>query len=362
MERHKQKKSKQPDAPKRRRWLSRAFILFLISLAAVLGYMAFLSKRAPAEARAHSDVGQRSVAQLVALSDAELERTDILEMNIAVAREIPGLEKLEYEHYRRIVDDWAENFIRWMPTVEHGFREKPNKYKNDVHFFQLGMLSQFLGHEVGIAYVEDQKNAQVAARQEGKTVPVYYTEPGQLLLHGLIDSKRGTCATMATLHVAIARRLGWPVSLASAGSHFVSRYEDDKVVYNIEMTYTDGAFSEGPDSYYMQYQGLPQKAIACGSDLRKLSGREMLGIFIASRGRYYNNTNRYDLAARDYALAFSLVPNNRCVYKDLVWNLVDNGDRLFNKNEPEHPASVLAYVMGLDVPPRPDTGRPTPGK
>ena len=42
--------------------------------------------------------GRRTVAQLTALSDAELARVDIVEMSVAVAREIPSLAKLDYGH------------------------------------------------------------------------------------------------------------------------------------------------------------------------------------------------------------------------------------------------------------------------
>lgn len=318
----------------------------IIVVLTTVAYLVFFSKTNPVMSWARSNAGKRTVAQLMALSDSELERVDIVEMNIAVAREIPGLEKLDYDHYRRIVDGWTEQFRRWLPTVEYGFQQDKAKYKDDVHFFQLGMLAQFLGHEVGIAYVEEQKQAQVQDRKEGRKTEVLYTDPGHLLLHGLIDTKRGTCGTMPTLHVAVARRLGWPVGLACTNSHFVSRYDDGKVVYNIEATYTKGGFSEGSDKQYMEMEGVSQKAIACGSDLRKLSGREMLGIFIAARARHYNDIGKIDLATRDYALAFTQMPNNRKVYIALVGNLLDTGERLFTANEFGHPASLAVYLNG----------------
>ena len=99
----------------------------------------------------------RSVAQLISLSDTELEKVDIVEMNIAVARELPGLEKLDYTAYRKKVDAWADQFRQWLPTTEHAFRENPAKYKNDINFFRIGMLAQFMDKHVGVGYVESQK-------------------------------------------------------------------------------------------------------------------------------------------------------------------------------------------------------------
>jgi len=275
-----------------------------------------------------ADAGKRTVADLMALSDAELEKVDILEMNIAVAREIPGLENLDYGHYRKVVDAWTDRFRRWLPTVEHAFYEAPDKYKNDIHFFHLGMLAQFLDQQVGIAYVEEQKQTQLEARKSGRKTEVLYTDPGHLLLHGLIDTKRGTCGTMATLHVTLGRLLGWPVALACVNSHYVCRYDDGKVAYSIEATDTGrGGFAEGSDQDYMEKEGVSPKAVACGSDLKKLSAREMLGIFIAARARHFADTGRTALAARDYALAFTQMPNNRKIYINspalgLNWTLV----------------------------------------
>jgi len=302
-------------------------------------------KPAPSLAERGGPLRHRSVAQLVALSDAALERVDIVEMNIAVAGEIPGLEKLDYDHYRQIVDGWTEEFRRWLPTVEHAFHERPDHYHNDINFFRLGMLAQFLDEQVGIAYVEQQKQAQLEERKAGKPAVVFYTDPGHLLLHGLIDTKRGTCATMPALHVAIGRRLGWPVGLACVKSHYVCRFDDGQVVYNIEATDTgQGGFASGSDADYVRTQKLSRRAVSSGSDLRKLSAREMLGVFVAGRARHYADTNRPSLAAQDYALAHALFPRSRKVYTGLAGTLVETGERLFAPNEHGHPASLGAYL------------------
>lgn len=297
---------------------------------------------------AHSDpgvAGRRTVADLAALSDEELERVDVVEMNVSVAREIPGLENLDYARYRRTVDGWTAQFRRWLPMVEHNFHRSPEAYKNDIHFFRLGMLAQFLDRHVGIAYVEDQKQAQVASRKAGRKAEVRYTDPGHLLLHGLIDTKRGTCGTMPALHVAIGRRLGWPVGLACVNSHYVCRYDDGQVVYNIEATDTGrGGFAEGSDKDYIETEGVSRRAIAVGSDLRKLTAREMLGVFIQSRARHFQDIGKPRLAARDYALAHTLFPKSRKIYVGLVGNLLPVGEKLFAGNEFGHPYSLSRHL------------------
>lgn len=301
--------------------------------------------------------GHRSVADLMALPDSELEHVDIVEMNIAVAREIPGLESLDYAKYRQIVDAWTAQFRAWLPTVEHAYYERPEYFKNDINFFRLGMLAQFLDQTVGIRYVEGQKQAQVEARKAGRKAEVAYTDPGHLLLHGLIDTKRGTCGTMPALHVAIARRIGWPVGLACADSHYVCRYDDGQRVYNIEATDTGrGGFAESSDQDYIETEGVSRKAIAVGSDLCKLTAREMLGVFVQARARHYADTGKVDLAARDYALAHTMFPNSRKVYIGLVGNLLPVGEKLFVQNELGHPMSLASFLSGQYTPRRSEAG------
>lgn len=326
------------------------------------GFLIYLqgsaAKSTPQAASYNSlDAGHRTVAQIMALPDAELEKVDVVEMNIAVAREIPGLENLDYAKYRQTVDAWTAQFRAWLPTVEHAYYERPDYFKNDINFFRLGMLAQFLDETVGVRYVEEQRQAQVEARKAGRKAEVAYTDPGHLLLHGLIDTKRGTCGTMPALHVAIARRMGWPVALACADSHYVCRYDDGKNVYNIEATDTGrGGFAEGSDQDYIEKEGVSRKAIAVGSDLRKLTAREMLGVFVQARARHYADTGKVDLAARDYALAHTLFPNNRKVYIGLVGNLLPVGEKLFVQNELGHPMSLAAFLSGQYAPRRGESG------
>jgi hypothetical protein len=67
-----------------------------------------------------------------------------------------------------------------------------------VHGWRTGVLCWFVDEVLGVRYRED---------QIGLTA-VFYDDPGDLFLHGLIDTRRGTCATMPALHVALAWRLG----------------------------------------------------------------------------------------------------------------------------------------------------------
>ena len=102
-----------------------------------------------------------------------------------------GAESINYNHYREIVDAWTDQFSRWLASSEYEFRKTPYKWKNDIDFFRLGMLAQFLDQGIGIAYNQEQKYVKA----------IRYKNLTDLFIHGLINTKRGTCGTMPTLYV-----------------------------------------------------------------------------------------------------------------------------------------------------------------
>jgi hypothetical protein len=276
--------------------------------------------------------GAMTLWQLLALPDEELEQADVVVLNLAVAKEIPSLAKLQISNYVNVVDDWTAQFRRVLPSMEVQFRQTPERWRNDIRLFRVGMLQGFLGHEIGLRYIEEQKTATA----------VSYTNPGDLFLNGLIDTKRGTCGNMAALHVAMARRMGWPVSLACAKTHFLSRFDDGQVIHNIEATSTHpGSFASDSDDYYIQKHKLPRKAITCGSDLRKLTAREMIGAFLSLRGRHYQDTDRMVKADQTFALARAVFPQYRRAYIAGMIPMLTRGQTLFDPDELGHPNSLF---------------------
>lgn len=285
------------------------------------------------------DLASLTIWTLLALDDGELEQFDLVAANLAVARQVPALAKLDIPAYVKIVDDWTQRFARRLPDMERMFRQTPARWKSDVRFFRVGMLQGFLGHEIGLRYIEDQKHVTA----------VRYTDASDLFINGLIDKKEGTCGNMAALHVAMCRKMGWPVSLAVAKSHLLSRFDDRQVLHNIEATSTHpGAFCSEEDSFYVKKYSLPRRAIECGSDLRKLSMREMLGVFLALVGRHYMDTGQVEAADTVYPLSRTLFPRYRNAYIGAMIPAITRGKQLFDPNELGHP-DALFDDPGSDV-------------
>jgi hypothetical protein len=286
----------------------------------------------------HSDAVStgRSAARLLALTDAELARVDPVEMNILVAKGIPGLADLDVRRYQRMADDWAGDIRRRLPAAEVEFHKSPLDWKNDIRFFRLGMVCWYVDQVLGIRYREDQRDLK----------RVVYTDPSDLFLNGVMDSRRGTCGNMATLHVALGWRLGWPVSLACVGSHFICRYDDGEITHNIEATKNGaGGFHSHPDDYYRQENKLPPKAVTCGSDLRAVTLREMLGLFFGARGRYFDNANQLEQAEADYLVARSLFPRNRQLFVAQNQVSVQCSVDRFEPGEPGHPTELVCWLQ-----------------
>ncbi|HZL37518.1 MAG TPA: transglutaminase family protein [Tepidisphaeraceae bacterium] len=286
---------------------------------------------------------QSSVWSLLALTDDDLEQVDLVIVNLAVARGIKSLNHLEVEKYIKIVDEWADEFRRFLPGSEaRNFNRAPEKWHGDIHFFRMGMLAGFLGSIIGVAYIEEQKNLERVA----------YTNPSDLFLNGVIDTKRGTCANLAQLHVAIARRMGWPVSICSAADHWLSRFDNGKVAHTIETSKIDdsGCFAADTDEWYQNKFQLPEKAVECGSELRRLTAREMIGAFAACRGRHHIDTCQNNLADLDYSLSRHLFPNHRRTYMRAVSTMLRVGNTLFELGETGHTDTIFEDLAPAAAP------------
>jgi hypothetical protein len=235
------------------------------------------------------------------LLEQKLDEMDPLEMNILVASGVPSLTHIDLKQYHQRISDWALAIRNSLPSAEAQFQRTPLNWKNDLAFFRLGVLCWYVDEVLGIRYREDQKDL----------TEVTYSDPDDLFLTGVMDTRRGTCANMAALHVALGWRLGWPVSLACARRHVFCRYDDGRVLHNIEATNNGkGGFHSHPDPYYQERYRVPQEAIECGSDLKALKPRQLLGLFVSFRARYWQDTGSSEAAAKDYTLATQLFPEN----------------------------------------------------
>src|SRR5437899_12827293 len=91
---------------------------------------------------------------LLALADRHLEHTNLVVANLTVARGLKAFQTLGIVAYAGRVDSWTNQFRTALPGMERVFRETPWRWKNDIRFCRVGMLQGFLGHEVGLRYID----------------------------------------------------------------------------------------------------------------------------------------------------------------------------------------------------------------
>lgn len=277
-----------------------------------------------------------TLGQLLALYNQELGSVDPVVMNLVVAKGIPALGDLEIGRYVRLADQWAADLHARMPALEAEFRQSPADWHNDLDFFWLGLICWYCDMMLGVAYREEQINA----------VQILYTDPNDLFLTGVMDSLRGTCANLPLLHVVLGRRIGLPVSLACVGSHLICRFDDGVKTINIEATETGrGGFSSQTDEYVLAKHKVSAKAQECGSDLRAVTPREMLGLFLGFRARHLENTRRMAEAEADYLLARHMFPHNRMLYIHQFRISAQCGMDLFEFGEEGHPNNLAHWIQ-----------------
>lgn len=307
----------------------------------------------------------RNAEQFVALSDEELSRVDPVVMNLVVAKGIPALADLDIGRYVRLADEWAADLRAHMVAKEPEFYRTPQDWGNDIDVFRLGLVAWYCDIVLGVAYREDHRDIQVAEQElprEQRTV-IYYTDPSDLFLNGVMDKRRGTCGNMALLQVVLGRRVGLPVYLACAWAHYICRFDNGKKTINIESTNTGkGGFSLPSDDDILAHEKLPSVAKQCGSDLRALTPREMLAMFLKNRGRHFDDTRRMDEAERDYLLARYLFPRHRRLYISQTQISVLGSLGLFNPDEVGHVTGLHNWLQKVvhDAPWKPQAIKKTP--
>lgn len=275
--------------------------------------------------------------QLIGLTDEQLVELDPLAVNLIVAKGTERLADLDICPYQEQVNTWAWDFAnRYLPFWLTVFQDQPEFYNCDRRIFEVGLIQQFLGHEIGIKYNEDQLDAII----------VRFLNPSDLFLNGVLDTLQGTCANMPALYVAIAWRMGWPVSLACNRTHCLVRYDDGEQAFNIEAAI---AAIEGPGFYWaddellIRREDIRPKALSSGSDLKALKPRERLGSFIAKRARHFWNwadehgdRHWLRLAERDYLLACYLFPAYRYANEQLTFARAIMAGERFDPGETGH--------------------------
>lgn len=255
-----------------------------------------------------------TVGDLLQMSADRLEQTDPLEVDLAVARTIPGSEGLDVGKYKRMADEWAEHIRSETVRHLHRFRENPGEYKDSLPYFKALVLATVIGQDYRVAY---------------DTAAVAFEDPGDLFVHGVLDKRRGTCVSLPVLYLAMGHRLGYPIRAVTVARHVFCRWDDPVTGerLNIEAAGA-GGLVDHPDEYYLSW---PTKCdpedVTQGGMLKSLTMREFLALKLASSGDYYWHKGQRPEAQVAYAQAHRLFPASRTIYEILASQILEESER-----------------------------------
>lgn len=253
--------------------------------------------------------GPSSFAELIAMPEEQLASLDIALMNLLSAEGLPGAENLNVSQCLTVLDQWAEmvrqNERKYLPQ----FHRNPARYDNSLAKFKAVNLALTLKQDLGCGYNKELVTSDVMADIHSTR---FFRDSADLFLHGFTEKRKGSCASLPVLMVAVGRRCGYPLYLAASKGHLFCRWEDGSERFNIE-TAIEGVDIK-PDSYYRQWPfPFDNKEMATEKYLKSLSPEEELGVFSQIRASCLQENKRLTEAAQAYEVTLRSFPESKYV-------------------------------------------------
>jgi hypothetical protein len=242
-------------------------------------------------------------------TDAECARFDVAEVDLACAAGLPGSESLDCAACLDFVDRAAAWARLHTDATLHLYRADPDAYDRTEGVFRMVAVMSVLWRGMGVRYNAD----RIAA-------PEHFGDGRDDFLHGIVQGRGGTCASLPVLLAAVARRLGYPVRLVRAPAHLFCRWDDSAagVRFNVEVNET--GMNSHPDEHYLTW---PHDVR--GWDwaretlwLRSLTPRQEVAMAWSKRGHCLDSNGRLGDALDAFAAAASIESGDRLLDRVLL--------------------------------------------
>jgi hypothetical protein len=231
-------------------------------------------------------------------SDAELDKADLLELNLLVAKGLPEYSSLDIAACKQQLDKWAGEIRAVLAEDQHTFERAREKWGTRKRF-ELAVMGSVLMEDHQVRYVDklDHGNAD------------------HKFSCGVLKNNTGTCATLPVIWTALGRRLGHTLSIALMPEHLYCIVQDGSATINIETTGT-AHLSMNSDEKLRKM--CPPELVKNGTYLRMLSNREMIAVFIGLRGEVWDTRGDVEKALSDYLRAHEISPGNSVIANHLL--------------------------------------------
>jgi hypothetical protein len=233
-------------------------------------------------------------------TDAECAGFDLAAVDLACAVGLPGSERLEITACLA----WVEHTAAWarhqaVATFDQFWRS-PEAYDNSEGIFRVVAMMNVLWRGLGVHY-----------NQERIDDPEAFTDSRDDFIHGIIEGRGGTCASLPVLLAAVGRRLGYPLKLVTTARHLFARWDDPfGERFNIEINKT--GLNTYPDEHYLTWP-VDIRGTRWETEtkfLRSLTPREEVARAWSKRGHNLRANGRLREAVDCFATACSIVTDD----------------------------------------------------
>jgi hypothetical protein len=265
-------------------------------------------------------------------TDAECAGFDLAAVDLACAVGLPGSERIDIPAGLAWVDHAAAWARHQTAATFDQFRRSPATYENSEGIFRVVAMMNVLWRGLGVHYNRDRIDD-----------PDEFTDSRDDFIHGIIEGRGGSCASLPVLLTAVGRRLGYPLKLVKTARHLFARWDDPSGErFNVEINQT--GLNTHPDDYYLTWpvdiRGTKWQAET--KFLRSLTPREEVARAWSKRGHILRASGRLREAVDCFATACSIATDDRLL--DLcLWGLLRQRRETLNGRIPASTPKLRIY-------------------
>jgi hypothetical protein len=258
-----------------------------------------------------------SLDQLLASGPSRLAQHDIALVNLLCAAGLSGAEILNRDECLATLDRWTERVRSETQRHLYRYHANPAEFESSEGYFRMLMMAVVLYEDCGVRY----NPARISSPGAIDPSDHFFADSRDLFLHGLLsptlnshpstlDAPRGTCSSLPVLYVAIGRRLGYPLKLATTKAHLFMRWEGAGERFDLEAT---GKGMNRYDDEHFKHWPFPvtEEEIRADSYLKSLTPAEEVALFLSLRGHCFMEAGRVSNAVASYTQAVRLAPDCR---------------------------------------------------
>jgi len=284
---------------------------------------------------ATAELDPRTLHNLLATPLDKIEQMDVALVNLLCAEGLPGAEGVEASQCLRVLDRWAERVKAETARHLYRFRANPSEFEHSEGYFRMLIMAVVVYEDFGVRY----NPQRIALPSVSGSDDHFFADSRDIFLHGLLGERRiGTCSSMPVLYLAIGRRLGYPLKLATTKAHLFLRWEDGPSPHpspgltgrgsgeRFDLEATGRGMNRYDDAHFKQWP-FPLTEEECRAEgyLKSLSPAEELAVFLSLRGNCLREVGKLDAAAACYATAMEFAPG-LAAFRDLLASVQDKGN------------------------------------